>query len=633
LTDFNSVKSKHEKFEYSIDLKKLLKQQNESKHGDDFEMKETSSEDSDENKNVFKFCLGDFSFEQDGSLNIILSNNDLKTPIYLIKVNLKFSSNGTSIEGHSELVSTLNLSINSDEIIEKNKLLFTSNECARYFCLNLVSNTPGHDKTQIYRPKNLSQNLLDEFVAQDSQEEFRLIKTIHSESSLLGISMPKSSFVYKDLIDNRFISSNDQLQVLYMIFSYKNGTNSFVDCLNFNQFHLAKIEHQEPLDSFEAKKIKFDADNDSGEFLLSLDQSFSGLLGVGLTSRSNIVTFRNLHFNYQLIAMQNLHEYSMLSGHDHWDMAINTNPKYIDNVLDRLEHGFQSQIKSVQKIYFSRFSSILFSILSRKSSTNQQSRLKPFDQLIKLSINRSMSIVSYSIQLILNLEQLRKSLNQTIESNLSNTLNITLFTSNLDALNQAIVSPNSNSTISSNVLNQISFKSNLYEYMSDLLDQSSSYLKQMNLNDIVQFIISKKNYQLSIGQQLKHVFQFQIDLALFLISNFVISKNGYDLKNSTQTKRSSFHYGLGLLNDSWFLKELLKMIIYIKLILSHVINQQQTAEQQKSNFAFLSVPVLSTRSSLHKDVLTDIFNIYMKILLKVLDGKFFKWLYFGPMLI
>jgi hypothetical protein len=169
--------------------------------------------------------------------------------------------------------------------------------------------------------------------------------------------------------------------------------------------------------------------------------------------------------------------------------------------------------------------------------------------------------------------------------------------------------------------------------MSDLLDQSSSYLKQMNLNDIVQFIISKKNYQLSIGQQLKHVFQFQIDLALFLISNFVISKNGYDLKNSTQTKRSSFHYGLGLLNDSWFLKELLKMIIYIKLILSHVINQQQTAEQQKSNFAFLSVPVLSTRSSLHKDVLTDIFNIYMKILLKVLDGKFFKWLYFGPMLI
>ena len=69
---------------------------------------------------------------------------------------------------------------------------------------------------------------------------------------------------------------------------------------------------------------------------------------------------------------------------------------------------------------------------------------------------------------------------------------------------------------------------NLDEYLNDVLfkmktdHQISS--KSINLNDIVQSILIRKNYQLIISQQVKHIFQWIIDTSLHLISLVALSK-------------------------------------------------------------------------------------------------------------
>lgn len=59
-----------------MDLRKLIQDQNA-----DQEMLDDTYR-----REALKFDLGDFSFEPDGSINIVLTNYDLATPIYLFKV-------------------------------------------------------------------------------------------------------------------------------------------------------------------------------------------------------------------------------------------------------------------------------------------------------------------------------------------------------------------------------------------------------------------------------------------------------------------------------------------------------------------------------------------------------------------
>jgi len=73
LTDFNSVKNKFEKFEYDMNLANYFP--------------ETKSQESKSESETVTFDLFDFSFESDGSLNVMFANEDPSAPIYIYKVN------------------------------------------------------------------------------------------------------------------------------------------------------------------------------------------------------------------------------------------------------------------------------------------------------------------------------------------------------------------------------------------------------------------------------------------------------------------------------------------------------------------------------------------------------------------
>jgi hypothetical protein len=71
LTDYNSIKSHYENFEYDMKLTKV----NEFNYMNEMNVAEEVCYD-----------LADFSFETDGSINVAFTNYDLQTPIYIYKV-------------------------------------------------------------------------------------------------------------------------------------------------------------------------------------------------------------------------------------------------------------------------------------------------------------------------------------------------------------------------------------------------------------------------------------------------------------------------------------------------------------------------------------------------------------------
>jgi hypothetical protein len=91
LTDFNSVKNQtpgvvknqsYELFEYEMNLASLIEKSDKMKNADDDQ--EMTTEDPVRRCN---FELGDFSFESDGSINVIVTNRDSACPVYIFKVN------------------------------------------------------------------------------------------------------------------------------------------------------------------------------------------------------------------------------------------------------------------------------------------------------------------------------------------------------------------------------------------------------------------------------------------------------------------------------------------------------------------------------------------------------------------
>ncbi len=463
-----------------------------------------------------------------------------------------------------------------------------------------------------------------------NSEEGLMVKSIALNSRLVDLSIPKSTLIYKDLIDNRYVSNNEQ--ILHLIASLQDGTNCFIDLLNFNQ-----ISYSPPL----SKALTHEEDNQVAvnvnkklrvsdtDFILTLDQTFSGLVGVGVTKHSSLVVFRNLNFNQQLVPLLNLYEYHLLTGYDHWNLLMSTNPKQVESLIERLEEKYAAQVRSVQKMLYARFHTILFTLYQRRPVSNAQlNQFRTFDTMLKLIVNKSVPIMAYAIQLILNTEIVKKlelaSTNASLDTK-DTSLSIAYVMSNIETLNQSIKSPapsESNNTFS--YLSHVQFKNSLYEFFGDLLEQHAS-LRQMQLNDIVQFVLSKKNYELHVNQQLKHLFQFAIDVLLYLTNVVILAKSSSSAANldggAKATNKS--YYGLSLLHDVWFLKEMLKTIILIKLVFKSA--QQQQQQQQGNAFIMLSLPVLPLRSSMQKDLLNDLFNIYIKIYCKVNEGKSLVW--------
>ncbi|CAF0729025.1 unnamed protein product [Brachionus calyciflorus] len=573
MTDFNSVRNQFEKFEFDMNLSAQIN---------------GMSNDDDDRP---KFELGDFSFEEDGSINVILSSQDNNIPIYLFKVDLKFSQDGLSIDGTTELLSVFNLQIEPSNY--KTKLMFTSHESAKTICVAFNPDLTNQNFIQIYQPAILNQNMMGSY---DGNNQFILLNTLQCPSSLVNISVSKYYTGLKDLIENRFI--ND---VAYLIATYNNGTQGFIDMQNFNQIFSGFIplknnsyQNYELYSDYSlSKKIKF-----TQEYLVRVDQSQSGLIGIGLTNLSRLVVFRqpsskNDHNLNQLVNnFINFYEYSILNGNDYWDLFVSTNPKIVDSLIEKLEDKFTNQLQtSLQKFYFTRHYSLMFSLYKRSHTFNH---FRSQDILAKLTLNRIMSIVSFSVQFNFSIDQIKSLLNS------GNNLNLSQLSSNLEIINQP------NGMFNNPLLNQIQFKNNLYDYLSDLLkiQKNNNDAKQLSLNDIINSIQSRKNYTLSINQQLSHIFQWIIDVSLYLTSVVQTSK----------FNQSSNHFGFSLLNDIWFLNEIRKAIVYVKLIISY------STQSQGSNFLVNSVPVLPLRSSMQKDLLSELFKLYTKIIYRVVEG-------------
>ncbi len=293
--------------------------------------------------------------------------------------------------------------------------------------------------------------------------------------------------------------------------------------------------------------------------MISIDQSLTGTIGVGVTNTNNLIVFRQsflkeININTNGTYFLNLYEYLMFSGNDYWDLLTCMKQKLSDYLIERLEERYLRQpLYSIQRAFFIRYYAMLFSLC--RQSTNGQ--IKSIDILTKLEMNRCVSIIAYSIQLIPIIVN---------EQNFSNMSNSSL----IDSIDEAL------------------------KYKHD---------PKINLIDIVQNIVNRKNTKIIVNQQLKHLFQWVVDLSLYLVS----------VSASSKPQQQSF--GVSLLNDTQFINEIRKCLIYIKILFLTASSQQNGAQQHQtinSSFLYSSIPILPVRSSSTKDLISDLFNIYTK---------------------
>jgi hypothetical protein len=79
------VKSQsYELFEYEMNLASLIEKSERRMQNTDGDQEMSSGETSAPARCDFE--LGDFSFESDGSVNVILTNRDTASPVYIFKV-------------------------------------------------------------------------------------------------------------------------------------------------------------------------------------------------------------------------------------------------------------------------------------------------------------------------------------------------------------------------------------------------------------------------------------------------------------------------------------------------------------------------------------------------------------------
>ena len=516
----------------------------------------------------------------------------------------------------------------------KSKLLFTSNESAQNFCLALKSTQPGcNDIIQIWQPSQLNQNLIGSFDLNISNnDQCSMLTSLSCPSNLASLVIPKSIIAFKDLNDNKNI-----IEPFYLMATYENGTTGLIDSHSYNQIFTSAIPLNDSNDLNFTQNKKFKS---TQEYILNIEQSFMGSIGVGLTNFSRLVTIcpnilmkdiNSCGQNY-ISHLLNLYEYCLITGYDYWDLLVSTHPTLFESLIERIEEKCANQtLSSFQRVYFSQHNALLYSMYRR--SLVSQHRAKSLDLLSKLTLNRSISIISFSVQFVLNVDSLTANLsNNPTTSNLSNlinksiqppTVNSSLINQNLDLINQFTV--NAQQLQPQSILSQVKFKNNLNEYFNDLLKtRNETSLMKLNLNEIIQSILSRKNYQILVNQQLRHVFQWILDLALSLISILLLTKQKQK-QNSTEGS-TPITGSLLLLNDPWTLNEIRKALIYMKLLFvySSLINQPQIQQQlhnQSNYFITSSLPILPLKSSMQKDLITEIFNIYTKFLVKTTEGN------------
>ncbi len=115
-------------------------------------------------------------------------------------------------------------------------------------------------------------------------------------------------------------------------------------------------------------------------------------------------------------------------------------------------------------------------------------------------------------------------------------------------------------------------------------------------------------------QQLKHVFQWVVDVSLYTLNQITNTKQ----QHFCQPMNSKIIQGFNLF-DINFLNDLRTCLVYMKLLFLYAINNPQSSPNQQKLNSFIhgSLPILPVRSTLTKDILNDLFNIYLKITQKL----------------
>jgi mediator of RNA polymerase II transcription subunit 16 len=84
------------------------------------------------------------------------------------------------------------------------------------------------------------------------------------------------------------------------------------------------------------KKVRF-----SQEFLLAIDQSFTGSVIVGITNFCRLAVIRQNAFNstippqIQTNYLMDMLDYCLVTGYDYWDLLVSAQPKQIDTLIER----------------------------------------------------------------------------------------------------------------------------------------------------------------------------------------------------------------------------------------------------------------------------------------------------------
>jgi hypothetical protein len=150
----------------------------------------------------------------------------------------------------------------------------------------------------------------------------------------------------------------------------------------------------------------------------------------------------------------------------------------------------------------------------------------------------------------------------------------------------------------------------MQDYITDFIKTKSNDANN-RLAEFVQSILNRKSVQISVTQQLKHIFQWVIDVSLYTL-NQITNTNQQHYYNQPNAKIA---HGFNL-TDINFLNDLRKCLVYIKLLVTYTATSPQpsnTSQHTLNSFIYSSLPVLPVRSTLTKDVLNDLFNIYTKI--------------------
>jgi hypothetical protein len=449
----------------------------------------------------------------------------------------------------STLKSTIN--VQYDNMLNKTHLLFPLVNNTSYLFVALSS-----EQLQLIQ--------IWQQIYEDGVSQWNLITIISCPSNISQI------ITLKMTLDPQELNQLD-MDSGYLLISYSNGHIGLVDRLTFNQTLTDNLLSDLSSDNKQSTK-KF---KNETPYFIALEQSFSGCVSVGLTNTNQLVVFlpqlqSTNNFNYYI----NLLELFMISGLDYWELLVNLKlSRTNDGLIERLEEHYRQQSSnSIRKSYQTSYYRLLHNVYLQSSNL----QFKSVDYLLRLELNRSLSLIAFSFQFMLKI-------NET-----------TLV---------------------------------LSDYLNDLLKLkplSAQELVKLNLNEIIQIIFNYKLNQISLNQQVKHALQWSIDRIIYLIS---IIANSNQIFKINQLNSLPMQIGVSLLNDPECLNDLRKLIIYSKLLFSSnqtpsslTPNQNSSIIQNTSQMHPLianSLPILPFKTHTitnSKDYLSELFLILTKLI-------------------